>query len=94
MTTASARRTRRCGGLPRPPEIKRGILPAHKTLVDSVLGHAEETLFVSCHYPAASKECGAVLEGGVADTFIGLPAHVGEGLFARIVSVDPAGADP
>jgi chitinase len=48
---------------------------------------------VYCNYPPGSEQCEAVWQGGVEDTIIKLPHHVGEGPFARIVSMKLAGED-
>jgi chitinase len=55
--------------------------------MDRVFDHAEETFHVYCNYPAGSKQCERVFIDGAEDTIISLPPHVGEGPFARIVSM-------
>ncbi|RYP19213.1 hypothetical protein DL767_009698 [Monosporascus sp. MG133] len=69
-------------------KAKREIITTNQTLIDEVFEHSEETFFVYCNYPAGSKPCEAVWKGGVEDTIIRLPDHVGEGPFARIVSIE------
>lgn len=59
-------------------------------MLDSVFDHAEETLHVYCNYPAGSEECGRIWVDGAEDRIISLPAHVGEGPFARVVSIQAA----
>ncbi|RYP24055.1 hypothetical protein DL765_000783 [Monosporascus sp. GIB2] len=75
------------------PNRKREILTTNQTLIDQVFDHAEETVFVYCNYPPGSQECEAVFQGGAEDTIIRLPHHVGEGPFARIVSMEVAPHD-
>ena len=75
------------------PNVKREIVTNNQTKIDQVFDHAEETFYVYCSYPAGSQQCEDVWAGGVEDTIIRLPNHVGEGPFARIVSMKPAGED-
>jgi chitinase len=74
-------------------KTKRSILTSNQTVMDSVFDHAEETFQVYCNYPADSKECKRVFIDGAEDTIISLPPHVGEGPFARIVSMKEADGD-
>lgn len=69
------------------PSIKRSLVTHNKTVLDSVFDHAEETFRIYCNFPAASDECARLWVDGAEDTIIGLPDHVGEGPFARIVSI-------
>ena len=71
------------------PHVKREIITNNKTILDSVFDHTEETFYVYCNFPAGSEQCNAVWDGGVEDTIIRLPDHVGEGPFARVVSMEP-----
>ena len=72
------------------PKVKREILTNNKTLLDSVFDHSEETFHVYCNYPVGDDRYAQVwAAGGVEDTIIHLPDHIGEGPFARIVSMDP-----
>ncbi|KAF7548173.1 hypothetical protein G7Z17_g7224 [Cylindrodendrum hubeiense] len=73
-----------------PSKRKREILTTNQTTLDNVFEHAEETLYVYCNYPPGSDKCNAVWSGGVEDTIIRLPAHVGEGPFARVVHMREA----
>jgi glycosyl hydrolase family 18 (putative chitinase) len=72
------------------PKVKRSILTSNQTLLDSVFDHFSETLYVYCNYPAGSEECQKIWIDGAEDTIIQLPHHVGEGPFARVVSMVPA----
>ncbi|KAI3068615.1 CAZyme family GH18 [Aspergillus niger] len=72
------------------PRVKRSVLTTNQTLMDTVFDHAEETFHVYCNYPAESHECERVFIDGAEDTIIRLPDHVGEGPFARIVSMKAA----
>ncbi|PHH88171.1 hypothetical protein CDD83_7878 [Cordyceps sp. RAO-2017] len=75
---------------PHVPIVKRSALTDNQTVLRSVFDHAEETLHVYCNYPAGSEECARIWIDGAEDTIIRLPAHVGEGPFARIVSIQAA----
>ncbi|KAJ5372784.1 hypothetical protein N7517_004790 [Penicillium concentricum] len=68
-------------------KAKRSILTTNQTIMDSIFDHAEETFHVYCNFPVGSKECERVFIDGAEDTIISLPHHVGEGPFARIVSM-------
>ncbi|KAK5655844.1 hypothetical protein OQA88_5383 [Cercophora sp. LCS_1] len=72
------------------PRVKRELVTTNHTLIDAVFEDSGEIIHVYCHYPVGSPECGDVWEGGVEDTIISLPDHVGEGPFARIVYMRPA----
>ncbi|GLA13199.1 hypothetical protein AnigIFM62618_009729 [Aspergillus niger] len=72
------------------PRVKRSVLTTNQTLMDTVFDHAEETFHVYCNYPAGSHKCERVFIDGAEDTIIRLPDHVGEGPFARIVSMKAA----
>ena len=69
------------------PKVKREIFTKNQTLIDKVFEHATETFYAYCNYPAGSPECERLFLGGAEDTIISLPAHVGEGPFARVVSI-------
>lgn len=72
------------------PPVKRSAVTTNQTLLDSVFDHAEDTLHIYCNYPAGSKECERLWAQGAENTIIRLPGHVGEGPFARLVSIKPA----
>lgn len=69
---------------------KRSMLTTNTTIMDSTFEHAEQTVYVYCNFPQQSKECQKVWYKGVEDTIIRLPAHIGEGPYARIVSFETA----
>lgn len=75
------------------PNVKKSIITSNHTIIDNVFEHTEETFYVYCNHPPGSPECEEVWDGGVDDTVVRLPEHVGEGPFARIVSMEPAAAD-
>lgn len=75
------------------PKVKREILTSNKTLLGSVFEHSEETFHVYCNYREDSDKCKRVFQGGAEDTIIRLPSHVGEGPFARVVSMRKASAN-
>ncbi|KAL8782914.1 MAG: hypothetical protein Q9213_005026, partial [Squamulea squamosa] len=69
---------------------KRSILTTNSTVIKSTFEHSEETVYVYCNFPQDSPECQQVWHKGAEDTIIRLPAHVGEGPYARIVSMEIA----
>ena len=69
---------------------KRSMLTTNATVLDSTFEHAEQTVYVYCNFPQQSKECQKVWYKGVEDTIIRLPAHIGEGPYARVVSFETA----
>ncbi|RHZ63588.1 uncharacterized protein CDV56_105060 [Aspergillus thermomutatus] len=68
---------------------KRSIVTTNQTIMDAVFDHSEETVLVYCNYPADSKECRQTFYKGAEDTIIRLPDHIGEGPWARVVSMVP-----
>ena len=72
------------------PKVTRSLLTTNSTIIDSTFEHSEEIVYVFCNFPQESKECQKVWYKGVEDTIIKLPAHVGEGPYARIVSMQLA----
>ncbi|KAI8228514.1 hypothetical protein K4K54_002151 [Colletotrichum sp. SAR 10_86] len=75
------------------PRVKRDILTKNQTVLERVFEHVEETFQVYCKFPPGADECDAVWNGGAEDTIIRLPDHVGEGPFARVISMMPVGND-
>ncbi|KAK1841138.1 Killer toxin subunits alpha/beta 1 [Colletotrichum chrysophilum] len=75
------------------PRVKRDILTKNQTVLERVFEHVEETFQVYCNFPPGAEECEAVWSGGAEDTIIRLPDHVGEGPFARVISMMPVGND-
>ncbi|KAJ6151670.1 hypothetical protein N7470_006798 [Penicillium chermesinum] len=72
------------------PNRRRSMITTNTTILDSTFDHAEETMFVYCNYPKGSPECEKIFRKGAEDTIIKLPDHVGEGPFARVVSMAQA----
>ncbi|KAL1835649.1 hypothetical protein VTJ49DRAFT_6294 [Mycothermus thermophilus] len=72
------------------PKVKRSLITYNQTVLDSVFDNATQVLHVYCNYPAGSPECERIWIDGAEDTIIRLPNHVGEGPFARVVSMKPA----
>ncbi|KAI6080959.1 hypothetical protein F4821DRAFT_265394 [Hypoxylon rubiginosum] len=73
-----------------PLNIKpRSFVTTNTTILDATFDHTEETVHVYCNFPHDSKHCTDVFIGGARDTIIKLPTHVGEGPWARIVSMEP-----
>ncbi len=75
------------------PRVKRSLITRNQTVLDSVFDHSEEVLHAYCNSPAGSAECERIWIDGAEDTIIRLPDHVGEGPFARIVSMRQAGSE-
>lgn len=69
------------------PHMKRSLFTTNQTVIDSVFEHVEETIYVYCNFPQDSPECQKIWHKGAEDTIIRLPSHVGEGPFARVVSM-------
>ncbi|KAI7241261.1 glycoside hydrolase family 18 protein [Hortaea werneckii] len=76
-----------------PPLVKKSMITSDERVLNSTFDHAEETVYVYCNYPESSHRCQKVWFKGVKDTIIKLPDHIGEGPFARIVSMEPASRD-
>jgi hypothetical protein len=66
------------------------MITTNTTVLESTFDHAEETVYVYCNYPKGSYECEKIFHKGAEDTIIKLPDHVGEGPFARVVSMERA----
>lgn len=75
------------------PNAKRSLLTTNQTHLHGVFDHSEETIHIYCNYPASSRECQRIFVDGAEDTIIKLPDHVGEGPFARVVSMKRAHED-
>ncbi|KAI1104572.1 putative bacteriodes thetaiotaomicron symbiotic chitinase [Jackrogersella minutella] len=69
------------------PRVKRSLVTYNQTVMDAVFDHTEETFHMYCNFPAGSAECQRIWIDGAEDTIIRMPDHVGEGPFARIVSM-------
>jgi hypothetical protein len=68
---------------------KRDIITTDQAVIDSVFEHKEETIHVYCNYKPGSPECTKIFHYGTKDMIIKLPPHIGDGPFARIVSMEP-----
>lgn len=75
------------------PRRRRSLITTNTTILESTFDHAEETVYVFCNHPRGSNECEKVFYKGAEDTVIKLPDHVGEGPYARVVSLMPAPSD-
>lgn len=73
--------------------VRRSLITTNKTVLDTTFDHAEETIYVYCNYPNDSPKCKKIFYKGAEDTIIRLPDHVGEGPFARIVTMQLAPRD-
>lgn len=73
-----------------PLNIKpRSLLTTNQTLLEGVFEHSQETIRVYCNHAHDSLKCRRIFHEGAKDTIIKLPHHVGEGPWARIVSMEP-----
>ncbi len=72
------------------PVVKRSLLTSNRTKIETAFEHASEVIYVFCNYPDESSRCQNLFLKGAEDTIIKLPDHVGEGPFARVVSMKPA----
>ncbi|KAJ6118737.1 hypothetical protein N7471_013357 [Penicillium samsonianum] len=72
------------------PKTKRSLFTTHRTRLDTNFDHVEETHHIFCKLPTVSLKCDNLFFDGAEDTIICLPEHVGEGPFARLVSIQPA----
>ena len=72
------------------PNVKRSLLTTNKTILDSTFNHTEDIIHVYCNYPMDSPRCQTIFYRGAEDTIIRLPDHIGDGPFARVVSMQPA----
>ncbi|GKZ26889.1 hypothetical protein AbraCBS73388_003278 [Aspergillus brasiliensis] len=70
--------------------VKRSLFTTNRTRLDTNFDHVEETHYVFCRLPTGSTKCQNVFFDGAEDTIIRLPEHIGEGPFARLVTIEPA----
>ncbi|KAF2818198.1 hypothetical protein CC86DRAFT_435113 [Ophiobolus disseminans] len=69
--------------------VSRSFVTTNRTILDSTFEHSDEELLVYCNYPHDSHHCKEIFYKGAADTIIKLPPHIGEGPWARVVSMEP-----
>jgi hypothetical protein len=74
--------------------VPRSFITTNQTILDATFDHVEETFLVYCHHPHDSVHCREIFHKGAVDTIIRLPHHIGEGPFARVVSMDPVNEPP
>ncbi|OAA41490.1 Chitinase II [Beauveria brongniartii RCEF 3172] len=74
-------------------QVKRSLITTNRTLIDSAFDHSGEVFHAFCNYQDDSKRCQKIFHKGAEDTIIKLPDHVGEGPFARVVSMEEASAE-
>ncbi|KAL8650554.1 MAG: hypothetical protein Q9226_005099 [Calogaya cf. arnoldii] len=72
------------------PTVKRSILTSNSSIIDSTFEHSGGTVYVYCNHAQDSAECQKMWYKGAEDTIIKPPSHVGEGPYARVVSMDVA----
>ncbi|KAJ6024671.1 hypothetical protein N7540_005468 [Penicillium herquei] len=71
------------------PVVKRPLFTTNRTQLDTNFDHVEEIHHIFCKFPTGSPKCDNLFFDGAEDTIVHLPAHIGEGLFARLVSIKP-----
>lgn len=71
------------------PTVKRSLITLNRTRIDTNFNHVEEIHYIFCKYPTGSANCDKPFYDGAEDTIIHLPDHIGEGPFARLVSIQP-----
>lgn len=69
---------------------RRSLLTTNSSIIESTFERSEETVFVYCNYPPNSAKCQKIWFKVVEDPIIRLPPHVGEGPYARVVSMQLA----
>lgn len=65
----------------------RSMLTTNRTMIGSTFDHSEETVYIYCNYKQTSPECRRLWLNGAPDTIIRLPSDLGEGPYARVVSL-------
>lgn len=68
---------------------KRSLVTHNATVMASNFDNTSETLYVYCQYATGLDRCNRIFNKGAVDTIIRLPSHVGEGPWARVVSMTP-----
>lgn len=67
---------------------KRSLITDDPSVLKSTFDHMAETFQIYCRHEDL-EACNRIFTGGAIDTVIRLPAHVGEGPYARVVSMKP-----
>lgn len=67
---------------------KRSPITDDPSVLKSTFDHMAET-FQIYYQHKDSEACNRIFTGGAVDTVIRLPAHAGEGPYARVVSMEP-----
>jgi hypothetical protein len=73
---------------------RRSLVTTNQTVLDATFDNVEETYHVYCNHHYKSKHCGEIFHKGAKDTIIKMPHHVGEGPYARVVSMEPLNNPP
>lgn len=68
--------------------VPRSFVTTNQTQLDATFDHSEEELLVYCNHPHDSHHCNEIFHKGAVDTIIKLPHHIGEGPWARVVSME------
>lgn len=71
------------------PAVERSLFTQNRTRLDTNFDHVEEIHHIFCKFPTGSPKCDNLFVDGAEDTIIHLPEHIGEGPFARLVSIQP-----
>jgi hypothetical protein len=74
--------------------VARSFVTTNPSVVDATFDHVEEEYLVYCNYRHDSHHCNEIFHKGSVDTIIKLPEHIGDGPYARVVSMEPEEAPP
>jgi len=74
--------------------VSRSFVTTNQSVIDATFDHVEESHLVFCNHPHDSHYCKEIFHKGAADTIIKLPHHIGEGPYARVVSMTPESSPP
>lgn len=74
--------------------VPRSFVTTNQSIIDATFDHVEESHLVFCNHPHDSQHCKEIFHKGATDTIIKLPHHIGEGPYARVVSMTPESSPP
>jgi hypothetical protein len=74
--------------------VARSFVTTNQSVIDATFDHVEEEYLVYCNHRHDSHHCSEIFHKGSVDTIIKLPEHIGDGPYARVVSMEPEDAPP
>jgi hypothetical protein len=74
--------------------VARSFVTTNQSVIDATFDHVEEEFLVYCNHNHDSHHCNEIFYKGALDTIIKLPQHIGDGPYARVVSMEPVEAPP